>query len=120
LRNDALERGYRAMNLAPIESGRQSSRQRSTSTLTSPIFFDDEELRLMDELAMDIGFALEVSQREAERARAEEAKRTSESALPHALFDYAPDGIVIANPEELLSRRQCEHVPECSVILATS
>ena len=43
-----------------------------------PGFFDADELRLLDELATDVGFALEVSERELERHRAESALRASE------------------------------------------
>ena len=46
-----------------------------------------------------------------ERKRAEEARRLSEARY-RTLFEYAPDGIVIADPRELLPRRQCEHVPD--------
>lgn len=42
-------------------------------------FFTDEELRLLDELATDISFALKISKQEAERQQAEEALRESEA-----------------------------------------
>jgi PAS domain S-box-containing protein len=43
-----------------------------------PDFFDAEELRLLDELALDISFALEVYDRETKRAHAEQVLRESE------------------------------------------
>ena len=41
-------------------------------------FFDNDELRLLDELAVDISFAVEVSQRETERLKLEEQLRQSQ------------------------------------------
>jgi PAS domain S-box-containing protein len=43
-----------------------------------PNFFDEEELKLLDELAMDISFAMEFTQKEAERKRAEKALHETE------------------------------------------
>ena len=43
-----------------------------------PDFFDARELHLLDELAMDISFALEVYDRETERGRVEQVLRESE------------------------------------------
>lgn len=40
-----------------------------------PGFFDADEMRLLEELALDLGFALKVSQQELERRRAEEKIR---------------------------------------------
>ena len=45
-----------------------------------------------------------------ERKRAEEARRASEARY-RTLFEYAPDGIVIADPKSYLPRRQLQHVP---------
>jgi PAS domain S-box-containing protein len=89
-RADALQRGYRAMASLPLKVEGKVVGTFNIYADESD-FFDAEELRLMDELAMDIGFALEVSRRDAARRVTESRYRT--------LFDYAPDGIVIANPE---------------------
>jgi GAF domain-containing protein len=40
-----------------------------------PDFFDEAELKLLDELAMDISFAMEYAEKEAERKLAEETLR---------------------------------------------
>jgi PAS domain S-box-containing protein len=44
-------------------------------------FFDDEELRLLDEMAMDVSFALEVNQLEERRREAEEDRLARERQL---------------------------------------
>jgi PAS domain S-box-containing protein len=87
-REDALQRGYRAMASLPLKVEGKVVGTFNIYADESD-FFDAEELRLMDELAMDIGFALEVSRRDAARRVTESRYRT--------LFDYAPDGIVIAD-----------------------
>jgi two-component system, cell cycle sensor histidine kinase and response regulator CckA len=77
-REAALQRGYRAMVSLPLKV-------RGTVIGTfnlyagEPGFFDADELRLLDELAMDIGFALEVQEREGERQRYEQELRESET-----------------------------------------
>ncbi|MEW6306880.1 MAG: response regulator [Verrucomicrobiota bacterium] len=79
-RDEAMQRGYRAMAALPLRSG---DRIVGTFNLYAgeTEFFNDEELRLLDELAMDIGFALEVHGREEERQRGEAALRESERRL---------------------------------------
>jgi PAS domain S-box-containing protein len=73
----ALERGYRSMASLPLKRG---DRVIGTFNLyaAEPHFFDAGELHLLDELAGDISFALEVHEREARRRQAEEALRESE------------------------------------------
>ena len=70
-RDAALRRDYRSMVALPLKAGNQTV---GTFNLYSSEagFFDAHELRLLDELAADIGFALEISERETERQRAEE------------------------------------------------
>ena len=55
--------------------------------------FDTEEMQLLGGLAENISFALESHQQEERRLLAEERYRT--------LFEYAPDGIVIADGESI-------------------
>ncbi len=76
-RDAAIRREYRAMAALPLTSG---SRVIGTFNLYAGEsgFFDEEELRLLDELAADISFALEVHEREAARHRVEQALRESE------------------------------------------
>src|SRR5207253_9735889 len=49
--------------------------------------FDVEELRLLAELAMDIGFGLEVHERDTERRRVDQALRDSEVRLRRSTAD---------------------------------
>ena len=76
-RDAALNRGYRSAGVFPY---RVAGRLAGTINLysESPDFFDAEEVALLDKLAMDIGFALEVSRREEEQRRTERALRDSE------------------------------------------
>ena len=73
----ALERDYRAMASLPLKTG---GRVVGTFNLYSsePGFFDADELRLLDALALDISFALDVNESEQERLRAEFALRESD------------------------------------------
>lgn len=79
-RSAALQQGYHAMASLPLKAETQVI---GTFNLYAGEvgFFDAEELRLLDELAMDISFALKVSEHEAERLRAEEDLRTSGQQL---------------------------------------
>ncbi len=76
-REAALERNYRSMASLPLMANHVAV---GTFNLYSSEagFFDAEELRLLDELAMDISFALEVQARERERRRIEVALSESE------------------------------------------
>lgn len=76
-RDAALTRGYRACAAFPIRTG---SRVLGTFNLyaAEPGVFDAEEIRLLDELAMDIGFAMEKREAEDRRAEAEASLRASE------------------------------------------
>jgi PAS domain S-box-containing protein len=57
-------------------------------------FFNDEELNLFDELAMDISFAMEFAEKEAERKLATKQLIDSETRY-RRLFESAKDGILI-------------------------
>ena len=61
-----------------------------------PHFFDEEEITLLEELAMDISFAMEFAEREAERKKAEAALRESEEQF-RAIFEVASIGIAQAD-----------------------
>lgn len=73
----ALERGYRALVSFPLKL-----RDRTAGVFNiyaaEAGFFNEKEIRLLDELAMDIGFALEIAQREEARRKAEAALKESE------------------------------------------
>ena len=87
----ASELGFRSSASFPLIV---SEKNRGTFNLYAgePDFFDEEELKLLDELAMDISFAMEFAQKEAERRQAEEAVHESEAHLRlliEGVTDYA-------------------------------
>jgi PAS domain S-box-containing protein len=71
-RDEAMRRGYRSSGGFPLKVDGKTIGVFNLYTDT-PQFFNPEELRLLNELAADISFALELSQREAERLRMEES-----------------------------------------------
>ncbi len=100
-RNEALRRGYRASGGFPLKVDGKTVGVFNLYADT-PDFFDPDELRLLDELAADISFALEVAQREAERRRIEESHARLALAVEQAAETIVitdTDGtIVYANP----------------------
>ncbi len=73
----ALERDYKAMASLPlVVRGKVVGTFNLYSSQQG--FFNSEELMLLDELAMDISFALELHERESGRLRVEKALRESE------------------------------------------
>ena len=67
--------------------------------------FQGKEIALLNEVATDVSFALDKILRNAKHAEAEAALHRGEESVRRSeeryrtLFDYAPDGIVIADPE---------------------
>jgi PAS domain S-box-containing protein len=59
-------------------------------------FFDEEEAKLLDEVAMDISFALEVNRREKDRVKKEEELRWR-TAFFEAQVDAALDGVLVVD-----------------------
>ncbi len=76
-RGAALQRGYRAMAAFPLKPGGKHVGVFNLYAGEAG-FFDPEELRLLDELALDISFALEVHGRETKHLAGLEALRASE------------------------------------------
>ena len=76
-RDLALQRGYRGMASLPLKTGGNVIGIFNLYAGEAD-FFDAREIHLLDELAMDISFALEVYNREAERGRVEQGLRESE------------------------------------------
>ncbi len=107
-RVDALRLGYRASAGLPL---RVANETRGVLNLyaSQPGFFDDEEIRLLDEMAADISFAMEFADQETQRAKAEmELKRhmlaveemhlflqTTLDAFPAHTAVLEPDGTII-------------------------
>ncbi len=91
-REDALRRGYRSSAAFPL---RVNGETRGTINLyaSEPDFFDEEEIKLLDELALDISFAMEFAEKEADHRRAEAALRAL-AARQEALLAAIPDIIM--------------------------
>jgi two-component system, cell cycle sensor histidine kinase and response regulator CckA len=81
----AAAHGYRAVACFPLRS--EDDAVGGVLVLSSPdaAWFDADEVRLLDEMAMDVGFAMDVSRREAERTRATAALRESQARLERAV-----------------------------------
>ena len=96
-RDAALERHYRAMAALPLRSG---ARVVGTFNLYAgeAHVFDDEELSLLDELAADISFALEVHEREANRRRITVALEESEERF-RQLSENIQEAFLISEPQ---------------------
>jgi PAS domain S-box-containing protein len=79
-RDAALQRGYRSMASLPLVV-RNKTIGAFNLYASEPDFFDADELSLLDELAADISFALEVSRRAAERRATEDRITRQRTAL---------------------------------------
>jgi GAF domain-containing protein len=63
---------------------------------SEPGFFDEDEIKLLDELAMDIGFALELNRREEDRRKKEEELRWR-TAFFEAKVNSSIDGVLVVD-----------------------
>ncbi|MFY9926186.1 MAG: PAS domain S-box protein [Opitutaceae bacterium] len=89
LRGEALQLGFRALASIPLHKENEIV---GTLNLVAgeAHFFSEEELRLLDELALDISYAIEVHHHETVRRQAEERIREQAHAM-----DLAPVAITI-------------------------
>lgn len=94
-REDALREGFHASAAFPLKLGSKTIGVYSLYASETG-YFTEEEVQLLDELAMDISFALEAYQRDVERKHAEEALRERETQY-RTLFEAAPIGIGVAD-----------------------
>ncbi|MFH2232282.1 MAG: GAF domain-containing protein, partial [Patescibacteria group bacterium] len=96
-RDDARALGYRSIASFPIKVfGKVWG---AFNLYSSEIgFFDAKEIKLLDELAMDISFAIEYNQHESEHKRAEELLRQAEENY-RSIFENAVEGIYQSTPE---------------------
>jgi signal transduction histidine kinase/GAF domain-containing protein len=105
-KDEALRMGYRSHASFPLKVDAQvvGIFNLYSSELA---FFDDDETKLLDELAMDIGFALEVNRREEDRRKAEEELRWR-TAFFEAQVDSAQDGVLVVDSkgEKILQNQQ--------------
>ncbi len=79
-RDEALKRGYRSSVSLPLRVG-QTVAGVLTLYASEPGFFDHDEVGLLEEVALDLSFALEKMEQEEERARAVGLLRQSEREL---------------------------------------
>jgi PAS domain S-box-containing protein len=79
-RQDAMRLGYRAVAAFPLKVAGEARGSFGLST-DAPEYFDDEELKLLDEMAADISFALEFAEQEAQRKQAETALQRHVQAI---------------------------------------
>ncbi len=92
-REDALRIGYRSSAAFPLKI-RGKAVGAMTLYAKEKNFFCNEELALLDELAVDISFAIEFIQNEKEHQRASEELRRSEEKFSR-LFDLSPDAMIL-------------------------
>jgi len=92
-REDAVRHGYRSLAAFPLSTAGEIV---GVFCLYAGElgFFDAEELKLLDEMAMDISFALEVNRGEVERRKAEERLRWR-TAFFEAQVESALDGVLV-------------------------
>ena len=96
-RQEALRRGYQSSGAFPLKAeGRVVGVFILYAGATG--FFDEEEIQLLDELAADVSFALEVGRREKER-RLAEAELRWRTAFFEAQVDSALDGILVVDSQ---------------------
>jgi PAS domain S-box-containing protein len=89
--NEALRRGLRSIAAFPLKIGNEVVAVFNLYS-SERDFFDAEELRLLDELAADIGLALEIHPNEAEKLDAEKSLRISEER--HRLVSLATNDVI--------------------------
>jgi signal transduction histidine kinase/DNA-binding response OmpR family regulator len=79
-RDEALHRGYSSSAAVPLRS-KDSVVGAFTVYADQPYFFDEEERKLLEEIGMDITYALNALEEEALRKRAEDGLRESKERL---------------------------------------
>ncbi|NJD22762.1 MAG: PAS domain S-box protein [Melioribacter sp.] len=98
-REQALLRGYRSSAAFPLcEGGKPIGA--FTMFASEPNFFTDNELTLMNELAMDVSYALENIQTEEIRIRTEKLMHQSEEKFSNA-FWFSPVALSISSMEDM-------------------
>ncbi len=97
-RDEALRRGYRSSACFPLKVQGQTVGVFNLYA-SEPGFFDDEELRLLDEVTADIGFALAVNRLEAERQQAGLSLVQSEERFSQ-VFKNSPIPITIVRMDD--------------------
>ncbi len=96
-KSHALRNGYRSMAAFPLRCEGQIVGIFCLYA-SELAFFDDDEIRVLDEMAIDISFALEVNQHDAERRKAEQELRWR-TAFFEAQVDSAFDGVLVVDSQ---------------------
>ncbi len=91
----ALQIGYRSLAVFPLRCEGKTVGVFSIYA-NDLAFFDEEEIKLLDELAMDISFALEVNRHDEDRRKADE-ELLRRTALFEAQVDSALDGVLVVD-----------------------
>jgi len=91
-REAGLQRNYYAMASLPLK---RTGKVIGTFNLYADQsgFFDAEEMRLLDELAMDIGFAMEVREQEAELGRRDRTILEERTRIAREIHDTLAQGL---------------------------
>ncbi|MBL8156297.1 MAG: PAS domain S-box protein [Anaerolineae bacterium] len=128
-RERMLELGYRATVAFPLMVNGEARGVFNLFT-AEPDHFDEDELTLLDELAMDLGFAMEVAEEESARRRAEDMLGHSEERyrqlaedMPALICTFLPDSTLTyvnaayseyfqRSPEELIGKRFLDFLPD--------
>jgi len=110
-RAEALQRSYRSLAALPLVS---DGRPIGVFNLYADAdVFDEQELRLLDDVAADISFGIEILRRDAERRQAEERFRLVVENIQEVFWIWAPSGpLQFVSPayETIWGRRRDELV----------
>ncbi len=87
-RKRAIEKGYQSSAALPIYLNNKAIGAFNVYAVEAH-FFDADEIKLLEEAAADISFALEQMRKAEQRKKTDEALRQSQLHY-HALFEYAP------------------------------
>lgn len=91
-REEAAERGYTSCIALPLIAAGQTVGALNLYA-TDPNVFDEEGVRLLSELALDLGYGIRALRTQADRKQAEESLRHSEQRL-RLHFEQAPLGVI--------------------------
>ena len=104
-REKLLDLGFRSSVSLPIKV-QGNVRATFTCYVSETNFFNEQEIKLLDEMASDVGFALEVWELNQERQRAEDRLRQSA-----AVFENTREGVLVTDTElriTMVNRAFCD------------